>query len=163
MNPKVAALLGAALALGVWVAGVRPAAQEIALAQQEFGRAREERERLRLRTAILERRAAVRARLASASSTVSGDPAKSLRRYVVDSVSQGPLSDVRLEVSPGRGLVAAQLRLSALGSFREILRLSERLLGTDSGLALERVQLTAASAGEVRADLEGFTLGAAGP
>ncbi len=163
MSLRVLALLGAAVALAVWVAAVRPAAQEIALAQREFARAREERERLRQRTAVLERRVAARAQLVAASSAASGDAVKALRRLVVDSVSKTPLSEVRLEVSPGRAPTAARVRLSVLGPFREILRFGERLLGAQSGLALERVHITATSAGRVIVEIEAFTLGPASP
>lgn len=163
MNLRAAALVVLAVALGVWAAAVRPASRQLALAQQEFARARGEREGLRLQTALLERKVAAHARLVGASAARSGDPAKALRRFVVDSVSKAPLSDVRLEASPGRGPTAARVRLTALGTFREILRLLERLGGPESGLALERVQLTAGSAGMVQAEVEGFTLGAVSP
>ncbi len=161
MSLRVAALLVLAVALGVWVAAVRPATQQLALAQQEFGRARGERERLRSQTTVLERKVAAHARLVGASSARPGDPVKALRLFVVDSVSRAPLTDVRLEASPGRGPAVARVRLTASGSFREILLLLERLRGPESGIALERVQLTAGGAGTVQADVEGFTLGAA--
>jgi hypothetical protein len=152
-----------AVAALVWVAAVRPAARDLAAAQQHFGRARDERERLRLRTALLERQVAAHARLVEVSGAASGDPAKALRLFVVESVSRAPLFDVRLEASPGRGATAARVRLSAAGTFHEILRLGDRLVGPGSGLALERVHLAAAGSGRVRAEIEGFTLGAPAP
>jgi hypothetical protein len=158
---RALALAAVAVAALSWVAAVRPVAQGLARAQEQFGRAREERERLRLRIAVLERHVAAHARLVSASGAGSGDPAKALRLFVVECVSRAPLSDVRLEVSPGRGATAARVRLSAQGSFHEILRLGERLVGPGSGLALERVQLSAAGSGRIQAELEGFTLGGA--
>ncbi len=163
MSLRALALVAVAVAALCWVAAVRPAAQGLAAAQEQFGRVREERERLRLRTAALERQVMAHARLAGAAGAGSADPAKALRRFVVDSVSGAPLSDVRLEASPGRGATAARVRLSAIGSFREILGLGERLVGPGSGLALERVQLSAAGSGRVQAEIEGFTLGAGSP
>ncbi len=161
MSLRVLAVVGASLALVVWLAAVRPVNQETAIAQREFGRTRVERERLRQRMATLERRVAVHTQLVAASSAASGDPVKALRKVVVEAVSGMPLSDVRLEVSPGRPPTAAQVRLSAVGPFREILRLGERLFGPRSAIALERVQLTSAAGGAIQADIEGFTLGAA--
>jgi hypothetical protein len=160
---RVLALVGGVLALVVWLAAVRPVAQETALAQREFGRTRVERERLRQRMASVERRVAAQKQLVAASSAVPGDPVKALRMVTVEAVSGMPLSDVRLEVSPGRAPTPAQVRLSAVGSFREILRLGERLVGPRSGIALERVQLTSVGGSAVRAEFEGFTLGAASP
>jgi hypothetical protein len=160
---RALALLAVAVAALVWVAGVRPAARDLAAAQQQFGRVRDERERLRLRTAMVERQVAAHARLVDGSGAGSGDPAKALRLFVVGSVSRAPLSGVRLEASPGRGTTAARVRLSAAGSFHEILRLGERLVGPGSGLALERVHLSAAASGRVQAEIEGFTLGTPSP
>jgi hypothetical protein len=163
LSLRRAALAAVAVAALSWGAAVRPAREALAAAQEQFGRARDERERLRLRTALLERHVAAHARLAGATGPGPGDPAKALRLFVVGAVSQAPLSDVRLEASPGRGATAARVRLSALGSFHEILRLGERLVGQGSGLALERVSVSAAGSGRVRAEIEGFTLGTPSP
>src|SRR5262249_17838766 len=137
--------------------------RELETAGQQYARLREERQRLRLRTAVLERQVAAHARLAAAYGADAGDPAKVLRRFVVDKVSQVPLSDVPLETVPGRGATAARVRLTAAGGFRDILRLGERLLGPESGLALERVELALAGPGRVQAEIDGFTLGAPAP
>jgi type II secretory pathway component PulM len=162
---RLRALAAAALVLAalVWAAAVRPAATDVEAARQQYARLREERQRLRLRTAVLERQMAAHARLAGASGTDADDPAKALRRFVVDSVSTVPLSDVRLETVPGRAPTAARVRISVVGGFRDILRLGERLSGPDSGLALERVQLGVAGPGRIQAEIEGFTLGAPTP
>jgi type II secretory pathway component PulM len=159
---RAVAALALVVAVLVWVAAVRPAARDLESAQQQYARLRDERQRLRQRTAVVERQVAAQARLASAYGPDAGDPAKTLRRFVVESVSSVPLSDVRLETVPGRGATAARIRLSAVGSFRDVLRLGE-LLGPESGLALERVDLAVAGAGRVRAEIEGFTLGAPAP
>jgi hypothetical protein len=158
----VAALVLAAAAL-VWVTAVRPVAGELEAARQQYARLREERQRLRLRTAVLERQVAAHARLAAASGADAGDPAKALRRFVVESVSTVPLTDVRLETVPGRGATAARVHISVVGGFRDILRLGERLSGPDSGLGLERVQLGVAGTGRIQAEVDGFTLGAPPP
>lgn len=163
MNLRALALVLVVVALLVWVAGARPAARELAAAQPEFAHAREERERLRQRTAVLEHRVAARARLALAAGGAGEDPVRTLRRVVVDALSKTPFSGVQLEVSAGRGPAAARLRLSGLGSFRDTLRLLDRLGAAASGLALEHVQLTAAPPAAVRADIDGFTLGASAP
>jgi hypothetical protein len=149
-----------AAAVLCWVAAVRPARQGLAAAQEQFGRAREERDRLRLRTAVLERQVAAHARLVAGQGASSADPAKALRLFVVDSLSRGPLSNVRLDASPGRGATAALVRLSAVGTFQEVLRLGERLVGPGSAVALERVEISATESDRVRAEIDGFTLGA---
>ena len=129
MSLRTIALLAVAVSALVWVAAVGPTSRG-------------------LRTAMVERQVAAHARLVDASGAGSGDPAKALRLFVVASVSRAPLSGVRLEASPGRGTTAARVRLSAAGSFHEILRLWERLVGPGSGLALERVQLSSDAASE---------------
>jgi hypothetical protein len=163
VNVRALAIVVAAIAAVVWATAVRPVARDLAAAGQQYARLREERQHLRQRTAVLERQAAAHARLAAASGTEPGDPAKALRRFVVDNVSKVPLSDVRLEAVPGRGAAAARVHLSAVGGFRDVLRLGERLSGPDSGLALERVELGVAGPGRIQAEIEGFTLGAPAP
>jgi len=154
--------LGAAalllIALALWLGVARPARREVAEAQEQFARAREERERVRVRAAEAERRAAARDRLAAASPSASSDPVGGLRRFALQALSGTGLSGAQLEVTPGRAPAAARAHLNARGSFREALRLCQRLGGAESRVAIERVQLTPTTGSELRIDVDGFTL-----
>jgi hypothetical protein len=157
--------LGAAtlllVALFLWLGIASPARREIADAQRQFARARENRERVRLRAAEAEHRLAYSDRLAAASPGGAQDPVGGLRRVALQALASTALSAAEIEVTPARPPAAARTRLQARGSFREALRLCEQLTGPESGVAMERVQLTSATGSTLRVDLDGFTLQAA--
>jgi hypothetical protein len=155
---RVAAAVLLLCALFLWLGVTGPARRDAVEAQRQFAQGREERERLRLRTAEAERRMAYVDRLAAASPGGAQDPVGGLRRTALVALSGTALSGTQIEVTPGRAPMAARARLDARGSFREALRLCERLSGPESGVALERVQLTSAAGSELRVDLDGFTL-----
>jgi hypothetical protein len=135
--PRVAALL-ALLASALYLGVARPATRERDVAREAYGRAREERERLRTRVAEMERRA-------RREDEVPTDPAagrRALRLALLRATQRLDVSAVQVAVTDGgRVRAAARGRLTAEGTFTDLVRLASRLAEPSGGPLLERVTL----------------------
>jgi len=149
------ALLLAASALHWGVA--LPARRATALAEAELGRVKTETESLRQRRAERERRRAAEEAWRQAGRTGGESPVTVLRRSLLDSIDGAPVSGVRLDVGPAPAPLAAHARLSADGSFDDLVRLSQRVVGLRTGLVPERLRWKV-SGSQLSLDVEGATL-----
>jgi hypothetical protein len=91
-----------------------------------------------------------------------GDDVARLRRALLESLRDQPVSGVRLAVSAARPPLAAQARVEATGSFDDVVRLTGRLVRPGAGLVLARVTM-AATPGGLDLLVEGASLLAASP
>jgi len=157
MSPRgLAALLLAAA--GLLHAGVAaPARGEADRALLEHQRLLQERRATRARLTGLERRDAARQRAAAGSAAIGAD-APELRRATLASLQGAGVSGVRLEVHPAKPPLGATLHVTAEGRSTDVLRLSGRLAGPETGLVLSRVRLSPAHDGLLTLDVEGFSL-----
>jgi hypothetical protein len=154
-----AALLVSAVVL--YAAVAVPTQRQAAAAADEYRRARDEGRDIRTRLARLERRDAAHARAATAMAAATpGDTVRAVRRSVVQTLQNAGVSGVRLSVLPGRPPFAARVRLSASGSYPEVIALAGRISRPETGVVLERLHLTPRGA-VVALDLDGVTLGPA--
>ena len=154
MTRRVVAALLLLAALGLHLGVALPARRQRDEARDEFARRREERERLRAQVAGFERRAA-------AGRAPSGDAAaaRALRLTLLQAAEGLPLGAVRIVAEAGhRGTVAARGRLAAEGRQVDLLRAAERLAQPSAGVLLERVGFFQASRGELRLEVEAFTV-----
>ncbi len=154
MTRRVAAALLLLAALGLHLGVAVPARRQRDQARDEYGRGREEREKLRAQAARIERRAA-------AGRAPSGDAAaaRALRLSLLRAAEGLPLGAVRIVAEAGRrGPVAARGRLAAEGRQADLLRAAGRLAESSSGVLLERVALLQASGGQLRLEVEAFTV-----
>jgi hypothetical protein len=160
--------LGALLVLGavlVYLGFSRPADREEAAARAELSRLREEERGLLVVIASRERAAAASAR-ASRMDVLPGtsaDAVARLRRSLLDSLRGQSVYNVRLAVTPGRPPLAAEARLSAEGSFADVVRLSGRLVRPGAGFVLRRVRMAPARDGGLVLDVDGVSVESEGP
>lgn len=162
MRPRHLALLLLAAAALLYAAVALPARSRAATAGEEYRRLRTARREAQSRLAGLQRREAERGRagaLLAAASLGPGEAHTRLRRAIVDSLREVPVSGARLVVQPGVAPVAATVRLSAQGSYPDVLRLAGRLAGPRCGVVLERVRLSPAASGGLLIELEGMSPG----
>jgi hypothetical protein len=152
-----AALLAGGVVL--YTAVAVPMQRQAAAAADEYRHARDEARDVRTRLARLERRDAahVRATAALAGAT-PGDTVRAVRRSVVQTLQDARVSGVRLGVAAARAPFAARVRLSAAGSFPEVMALAGKVARPETGVVLERVRLSPRPGG-VALELEGVTLG----
>lgn len=148
----LALLLGAvALHFGVTV----PSWQAAAGSQDGYRRARDARRALSQRLAVAERREAARQRLVEviqAAPPGPGDAVARLRRDVIAAAREAGVSRVRLEVAPGRGPVAASLRLSAAGPLSAVAALVADL-ASNRAVVLENARLAPDEEGLLQIEL----------
>jgi len=159
VSPRLAAVALCLLAALVYVGIGRPARLALPGARQELARVGNERERLRARFVEIERHESARARMATVFATASGDRAdvaNELRQSLVAVLDGSSATDVRLSVAKAEPPVAAQARISASGSFAELVRLAGRL-ARPGGLVLEEIRLGATLSG-VSLKLDGIAL-----
>ena len=154
MTRRLAASLLLFAAVGLHVGVTLPSRRQRDESRREFAGAREKRERLRSRLGQLQRRAgAVRA--------PSGDVAAAgaLRRSLLQATEGLSLGAVQIGVESGRrSAVAAHGRLSAVGAQADLLQAAGRLADPSSGVVLGRVALLPARGGELRLEVEAFSL-----
>ncbi len=156
MKVRLLALLLTAVAAVLHYGLLQPARQDADAAFTDWSRARAER--LDLERAS-RRRENVETRLASAS--MGPDALAALRRGLVASVQAAGLTGVRINVKPGRAPVAANVRLTAQGSFADVVRLSYELTRPGRGLLVERIRLApvAGAASVVSFEMDATALG----
>jgi hypothetical protein len=151
---RLAAVLLLVAALGLHLGVTVPARRQRDEARQEYARVREERERLRVQAARIERRAA-----AGRAPTGDAAAARALRLSLLQAVEGLPCRAVRIGTEAGhRGTVAARGRLAAEGRQADLLRAAGRLAEPSSGVLLERVVLLQARGGELRLEVEAFSV-----
>ncbi len=139
----VLALCAAALFFGI----VRPATARLGNLADEYRRARDAYARERPRLERLERQARERERAATllAHAGATEPSLSAVRRRLLAVTSTLPLADVRLDVHATRPPAFAELRVDASGRFLDLVALSTRIVRPGAGIALERVQLSAAT------------------
>jgi hypothetical protein len=151
---RLAAALMLLAALGLHLGVAAPARRQRDEAREEFARLREERERLRVQSARLQRRTA-------SARAPSGDAEalRALRLSFLGAVEGLPVQAVRISAEAGRhGVVAARGRLAADGRQVDLLRAAGRLAEASSGVLLENVRFARAPGGDLRLELEAFSL-----
>ena len=149
-----------AVGLVLYAAVAVPMRRQAAAAADDYRRARDEARDMRARLARLERRDAAHLRAASAlaGATPGGHRARRCgvpwcrRCRARASPASGWAS------RPARSPYAARVRLSAIGSFPEVMALAGRVARPETGVVLERIRLTPRGDG-VALDLDGVTLG----
>ena len=159
MDRRVPALVLLLLAGGLYGGVAVPARRAGAQLEAELARIRAEGEILRRRVAEGEpQRAALDAWRQTgprADGSLTG-----LRRLLLQSVAGAPVSGVRLSVVAANPPLAARARLAALGSFSNLVGLSERLIGPRTGVVPERLRFARAGS-ESTFELDGVVLGRA--
>ena len=154
MKRRVAAALVVVGALGLHLGVTRPARRERDQAREEFARAREQRERLRVQAVRLERRAA-----AGRAPAGEAAAARALRLSLLRAIDGLPVGGVRVAAEPGHGAaVAARGTLVAEGCQADLLRAASRLADPSSGVRVERVSLATARGGDVRLEVEAYSV-----
>jgi hypothetical protein len=83
-----------------------------------------------------------------------------VRHRLLQSVGAAPISRVRLSVAPAKPPLAARTHFAALGSFPDLVSLSERLIGPRTGVVPERLRLSP-SGSQMSLELDGVVLGPA--
>jgi hypothetical protein len=150
----VAAALLVAAALGLHFGATRPARRQRDEARAAFASARERREKLRAETARLERGAA-----AGRAPAGEAAAARALRLSLLRAIDGLPVGGVRVGTKAGKGsAVAARGTLVAEGRQADLLRAAGRLADPSSGVRLERVTLVDGRAGEVRLEVEAYSV-----
>jgi hypothetical protein len=134
-----------------------PARRATALLEAELGRVEAEHEPLRRRLARGERRRAAEDAFRRAGAERQGAPVTSLRRSLLEAIEGARVSAVRLSVAPAAPPLAARARLSAEGTFPDLVSLSQRVVGLRTGLVPEQVRW-ASSGSALTVDIEGTTL-----
>jgi hypothetical protein len=159
VNPRLATVALFLLSALVYAGIGRPARLALPAARQELARVGDERERLQARLLEIERHESARARMATVFAAASGDRAdvaNELRQSLVAVLDRSSAKDVGLSVARAEPPVAAQARISASGSFAELVRLAGRL-ARPGGLVLEEIRLIATPSG-VSLRLDGIAL-----
>lgn len=164
MSPRTAALALFAGAALVYVGLARPAWNEAKAAQERFSRLRLEKRKLEAdlhahERALARGRRAVRMDLPAGATE---DALGRLRRSLLESVRDQPVSGVRLAVSPARAPLLAEGRLRAEGSFAEMVRLSGRVVRPGAGLVLSHVRLAPTRQGGVSLEIVGVSVAEGG-
>jgi hypothetical protein len=159
MDRRVPALVLLLLAAGVYGGVAVPARRASAQAGVELARVRAEAESLRRRVAVDEPQRAALHAWRQAGETADGS-VTGLRRLLLQAVAGARVSGVRLSVAATHPPLAASARLAALGSYPDLVDLSERLIGPRTGVVPDRLRFTVAGS-ELSFDLEGVVLGPA--
>jgi hypothetical protein len=163
MTARILAAFLLVAALLVYVVVALPMRRAADASGDEYRRARDARRASVARLAQAERREAARkAALVLVTPPQAGGEKEAmgaLRRSVIASLGEARVSNVRLNITPGRPPVRATLQISAEGDFQEVVRLSGRIVRPGSGLTLDRVRLDPTATG-VTLQLEGLSLGA---
>jgi hypothetical protein len=158
----IARWIAAALVAGglvLYAAVAVPMRRQAQAAADDYRRARDEARDMRARLARLERRDAAHLRAASAlAGATPAGTVRTVRRSVVQTLQNARVSGVRLGVTSARPPYAARVRLSAVGSFPEVVALAGLVARPETGVVLERIRLTPRADG-VALDLDGVTLG----
>lgn len=149
----------------VYFGFTRPARSEETGARAELERLRAEERGLQAVIASRERAAAASARASrmDVQPGTGADAVARLRRSLLDSLRGQPVTKVRLAVTPGRPPLAAEARLTAEGSFAEVVRLSGRLVRPGAGLVLRHVRFTPARDGGLTLDVDGVSVESEAP
>jgi hypothetical protein len=156
---RLPALVLLLLAGGLYGAVVVPARRAQAQAEAELGRIRAETGPLRRRVAEGEPQRAAEETWRQASppndSSVTG-----VRRLLLEAVGGAPVSGVRLSVSAASPPLTARTRVAALGSFSDLVGLSERLIGPGPAVVPDRLRWSRTGP-LVSFELDGVVLGRA--
>lgn len=160
MSPRLASIVLVTGALLLHFLLARPAWHEAAVAEDQFSRLRLEKRKLETELdtyarALARGRRAVRMVLPE---DAPKDAAGRLRRSLLESVRDQPVSGVRLAVSPARHPLLAEGRLRAEGSFADMVRLSGRLLRPGAGLVLSQVRFAPTRQGSVSLEVVGMSV-----
>jgi hypothetical protein len=121
-----------------------PLQRKAAAAADAYGRARDERRAAHTRLGEIQRRESALRRaapLGSEATALSRDPVGQTRQGIVAALAGTGLSGIRLGVGPGSPPAAAEVRLSAEGSFAEVVRLTGELVRPGTGMVLARFHL----------------------
>jgi hypothetical protein len=154
-------IAAALVAVGIvlYAAVAVPMRRQAQAAADDYRRARDEARDMRARLARLERRDAAHLRAASAlAGATPAGTVRTVRRSVVQTLQNAHVSGVRLGVTVMRAPYAARVRLSAVGSFPEVVALAGLVARPDTGVVLERIRFTPRG-DAVSLDLDGVTLG----
>jgi hypothetical protein len=148
-----------AVAVVLYAAVAVPMRRQAQAAADDYRRARDEARDMRARLARLERRDAAHLRAASAlAGTTPAGTVRTVRRSVVQTLLSARVSGVRLGVTAARAPFAARVRLSASGSFPEVVSLAGLVARPETGVVLERIRFAPRGDG-VTLELDGVTLG----
>jgi hypothetical protein len=159
IDRRVPALVLLLLAGGLYGAVAVPARRAAAQVEAELARARAEGEPLRRRVAEGEPQRAALDAWRQAGPGADGS-LTGVRRRLLQSVTGAPVSEVRLSVVAVNPPLAARTRFAALGSFSDLVGLSERLIGPGTGVVPERMSF-ARTGSELALELDGVVLGRA--
>jgi hypothetical protein len=156
MSPRRIALALAAVAAALYLGVALPAVSQLSAVRTELLALRRESAARAVRLSGQRRREEALLRV--------GRPAESatlmaVRREIVGTLDQAGLTEVTVDVKPGRPPAVADVSVRARGSFAELMTLSERLAAPRSGLVLERVRLVRQPAALIL-EVEGHAVGA---
>jgi hypothetical protein len=141
-------------ALGLHLGLASPARRQRDEVREAFARLRGERESLRVQIARLQRRA-----ILARAPRGDAEAARALRRSLLGAVEGLPLRAVRISVEPGRrGVIAARGNVAAEGGQAALLRAAGKLAEVSSGVLLASVRLANVPGGDLRLEIEAFTL-----
>jgi hypothetical protein len=154
---RLPALVLLLLAGGLYGGLVVPARRAAAQKESELLRLREEMEPLRRRAAEGEPQRAAEDAWRQAGQPGDGS-VTGLRRLLLQAVAGAPVSGVRLSVSTAPPPLAARTRFAALGSFADLVGLSERLIGPGTAVVPERLRWSRTGT-ELAFELDGVVLG----
>jgi hypothetical protein len=139
IDRRVPGLVLVLLATGLYAGGTLSTRQAAAEVDAEVARLRGESEALRRRVAEAEPQRASEAAWRQAGPKGDGS-VTGLRRLLLQSMAEARVSGVRLSVTAQNPPLAARTSIAALGSFVDLLSLSERLIGPRTGLVPERLR-----------------------
>jgi hypothetical protein len=83
-----------------------------------------------------------------------------LRRLLLQAVAGAPVSGVRLSISAATATLPARTRFAAVGSFADLVGLSERLIGPGTAVVPERMRWSRTGS-DLAFELDGVVLGRA--
>ena len=162
MKVRILAAALLVLAVALYAAVAVPMQRQAAGAADEYRRARDDARDIRTRLARLERRDAAHARASHAvAADTPGAAVRAVRRSVVQTLQGARVSGVRLGVVAARPPYTTRVHLTAVADFNDAVTLTGLLAGPETGVVLDRVQLTPRGDG-VSLELEGVTLGPGG-
>lgn len=162
MKVRIVAAALLVLAVALYAAVAIPMQRQAAAAADEYRRARDDAREVRARLARLERRDAAHARASHAvNADTPGAAVRAVRRSVVQTLQSARLSGVRLGVVAARAPYTTRVHLTAAASFADAVAFTGLLARPETGVVLERIQLTPRGDG-VGLDVDGVTLGQGG-
>jgi hypothetical protein len=135
--PLLAAIL-------LYAGGAVPLRALAGQARDAYREARRARQQAQSQLAPLERRETLRRQAAAIFAQTArgeGGPTAALRRSVLATLEGSGATAVRLGVRPGSGPTEATVRVSAVATFPDAVRLSGELAGPGTGLILQHVRL----------------------